>query len=269
LVHQAASTVNTARLVETLRQRTVELQARNEELDAFAHTVAHDLKSPLSALMCFSGLLERRFDKGSLPARFLDDVQMIKQSGQKINSIIDELLLLASVRELEDVAMEPLDMRHIVAEVQERIVVLIEEYQAEITTMEKWPVAVGRTPWVEEVWVNYLSNAIKYGGQPPRVELGATEQEDGDICFWVRDNGPGLTPEEQARLFTPFTRLDQARAKGHGLGLSIARRIVEKMGGRVGVESTPGQGSTFSFILPGFAAMIRKRAARNGWKKQT
>ena len=95
-----------------------------------------------------------------------------------------------------------------------------------------------------------MSNALKYGGQPPRVELGATEQEDGTVRFWVRDNGHGLTPEEQARLFTPFTRLDQVSAKGHGLGLSIVRRIVEKMGGQVGVESQVGQGSTFVFTLP-------------------
>jgi signal transduction histidine kinase len=71
------------------------------------------------------------------------------------------------------------------------------------------------------------------------------------LCFWVRDNGAGLTPEEKARLFTPFTRFDQIRAKGHGLGLSIVRRIVEKLGGEVGIESEVGQGSTFSFTLPG------------------
>ena len=72
--------------------------------------------------------------------------------------------------------------------------------------------------------------------------------------FWVRDNGPGLTPKAQARLFTPFTRLDQARAKGHGLGLSIVRRIVEKLGGKVGVESQIGAGSLFSFTLPAATA---------------
>jgi signal transduction histidine kinase len=70
------------------------------------------------------------------------------------------------------------------------------------------------------------------------------------VCFWVRDNGAGLTAEEQSRLFTPFARLDQVRAKGHGLGLSIVRRIVEKLGGQVGVESEVGRGSVFSFTLP-------------------
>jgi two-component system sensor histidine kinase/response regulator len=103
---------------------------------------------------------------------------------------------------------------------------------------------------VEEIWTNYLSNAIKYGGQPPCVELGATEQSDDFVRFWVRDNGNGLTGEEQARLFAPFTRLYPAQVKGYGLGLSIVQRIVDKLGGQVGVESRLGQGSTFSFTLP-------------------
>ena len=74
--------------------------------------------------------------------------------------------------------------------------------------------------------------------------------EDGFVRFWVRDNGPGLTPEAQARLFAEFTRLGQVRVQGHGLGLSIVRRIVEKLGGEVGVESAPGEGSRFYFTLP-------------------
>ena len=100
------------------------------------------------------------------------------------------------------------------------------------------------------MWANYLSNAIKYGGPSPRVELGATEQADGKVRFWVRDNGPGIPAEKQAGLFRSFTRLDQARAKGHGLGLSIVQRIVEKLGGQVGVESEVGRGSVFAFSLP-------------------
>jgi signal transduction histidine kinase len=99
------------------------------------------------------------------------------------------------------------------------------------------------------VWVNYVSNALKYGGRPPRVELGATPQ-DGVVRFWVRDNGAGLTAEDQERLFTEFTRLHQVRAEGYGLGLSIVRRIIEKLGGDVGVESEVGKGSTFYFTLP-------------------
>ena len=129
---------------------------------------------------------------------------------------------------------------------------MIEEYQAQIRYPQHWPVALGHAPWIEEVWTNYLSNGIKYGGQPPRLQLGATACSDGMIRFWVRDNGPGLTPEEQAQLFMPFTQLDQARALGHGLGLSIVRRILEKLGGQVGVESegVPGEGCRFWFTLP-------------------
>ena len=119
---------------------------------------------------------------------------------------------------------------------------------------------MGYGPWVGQVWINYLSNAIKYGGQPPRVELGADQIVDPAtnqplVRFWVRDYGPGLTPEEQARLFRSFTRLDRIPTRGYGLGLSVVRRIVEKLGGEVGVESEglPGKGSMFSFTLPGAA----------------
>jgi signal transduction histidine kinase len=140
---------------------------------------------------------------------------------------------------------------------------MIEEYKADIVMPDAWPRVLGHHLWVEQVWVNYLSNALKYGGHSPRIELGfeieavGEEPEEEDVSphmvrFWVRDNGPGLTREEQAQLFAPFTRLSQARARGYGLGLSIVQRIVEKLGGQVGVESEgiPGQGSTFSFTLP-------------------
>jgi signal transduction histidine kinase len=119
---------------------------------------------------------------------------------------------------------------------------------------------------VEEVWANYISNAIKYGGRPPRVELGADQLPPspsvstnpdapsdgaGQVRFWVRDNGDGLTEEEQAQLFVKFSRLDlRQRAEGHGLGLSIVQRIVKKLDGTVGVESRVGAGSTFYFTLP-------------------
>jgi signal transduction histidine kinase len=141
-------------------------------------------------------------------------------------------------------------MAQIVAEAQQRLADLIHQSGAAIVGPEAWPAALGYAPWVEEIWVNYLSNGIKYGGQPPRLSLGATSQTDGQIEFWVQDNGAGLTPEEQTRLFVPFTRLSEAQTEGYGLGLSIVRRIVEKLGGQVGVESVRGEGSRFSFTLP-------------------
>jgi signal transduction histidine kinase len=245
---------------EALRQYAFELEARNEELDAFAHTVAHDLKGPSSHMVNFAEALEE--DHTALPEEEMHSyLQTIAQNGRKMCNIIDELLLLAVLRKIQEIELGPLDMASIVAEAHQRLAYVIEECQAEIILPETWPVALGYGPWVEEVWVNYLSNAIKYGGQPPRVELGASlpsvpAASEGEakgermVRFWVHDNGFGLTPEEQARLFTSFTRLDQVRAKGHGLGLSIVRRIVGELGGDVGVESEVGAGSTFWFALP-------------------
>lgn len=162
-----------------------------------------------------------------------------------------ELLLMAGMRRTE-VEQYPLNMARIVGEARQRLSYMIEEREAELILPADWPVAVGHAPWVEEVWANYLSNGLKYGGQPPRLHLGATADSDGMVRFWVRDNGPGLTPEQQTHLFAEFTRLNQIKTEGHGLGLSIARRIVEKLGGQVGVESEgiPGRGCTFFFTLP-------------------
>jgi len=247
--NQVALAIERKRAEEALRQYAAELEARNEELDAFAHTVAHDLKGPVSNLVSFAGLLAG--DYAAMPDEIRrESHQWIVKSAQRMSNIIDALLLLASVRKVEEVEVQPLDMASIVADTQERLAYLIEDHQAQILMPDTWPVALGNGPWVEEVWVNYLSNAIQYGGRPPRVELGAEAQAGGMVRFWVRDNGHGIPPQEQANLFTPFTRLDQVRAKGHGLGLSIVRRIVEKLGGQVGVESSVGKGSTFFFTLP-------------------
>ena len=246
-----------------LQQYTGELEARNAELDAFAHTVAHDLKNPLSVLVGYSELLEDRYTRMDA-AKVEQDLHTITQAGDKMTRIIDELLLLASVRKVEQVKTQPVDMGHTVEEAQKRVADMIASRQAVINAPGTWPTVVSYAPWVEEVWVNFISNALKYGGSPPQVELGfdapanrptdelACPGADGgsQVRFWVHDNGPGLIPEAQAQLFTEFTRLDQTRVEGHGLGLSIVRRIIEKLGGQVGVESQVGQGSTFFFTLP-------------------
>ncbi len=236
---------------ERLQCYAAELEQRNEELDTFSHTVAHDLQSPLAIIVGFADTLKE--DYATIPREKLKEyLEIIARNGRTMSNIIDELLLLAGVRKM-DVEMSPIDMAWVVAEAQQRLTYIVQKHQADIILPETWPVAVGYAPWVEEVWVNYISNAIKYGGSPPRVELGASELADGTVRFWVRDNGPGLTPEEQARLFTSFTRLDRVRVKGHGLGLSVVRRIVERLGGDVGVDSEAGHGCVFSFTLPGVA----------------
>ena len=239
-----------------LEQEITEREKLIQELDAFAHTVAHDLKNPLGATVSYAQFLQKYSTKLS-PEDLQKHADTIVRNGQKMNNIINELLLLASVRK-EEVKLAILDMREIVAEVRGRLGFMIEEAGAEIVTPSEWPAAWGYGPWVEEVWTNYVSNAIKYGGAPPRVELGATSRAEGMVSYWVQDNGRGLTREEQARLFIPFTRLNQVSAEGQGLGLSIVQRIVTKLGGQVGVESkgVPGQGSRFSFTLPRNGAFV-------------
>jgi two-component system, sensor histidine kinase and response regulator len=174
------------------------------------------------------------------------------RGGHKLGNIIEELLLLAGVRKTE-VVLEPLDMHAIVTESVQRLADMFQQQGVQVRLPETWPPVLGYAPWIEQVWINYLSNGCKYGGQPPVLELGAEMIPAEQVRFWVRDNGLGITPADQARLFVPFTRLEQARAQGYGLGLSVVRRIVEKLGGQVGVESAgvPGQGSTFYFTLPG------------------
>ncbi|MBN1218603.1 MAG: GAF domain-containing protein [Anaerolineae bacterium] len=249
LCGQIAIAINNRRL-EARRQEAEEAQRKLvEELDAFAYTVGHNLRDTLALIIGYADLLK---EEARLPDELQEYLNAIARNGRKMTTVIEELELLAGVRKAK-VELKPLNMPRIIAEVRQRLAYLIEEYQAEITVSEYWPVAYGHKPWVEEVWANYLSNALKYSGRPPRIQLGATERSDGMIRFWVRDNGPGLTKEEQAQLFTEFTRLSQNRAGGYGLGLSIVRRIVNKFGGEIGCESEVGQGSVFYFTLPSVA----------------
>lgn len=232
---------------EALHKQVVELERQNEELDAFAHMVAHDLKNPLNNIMGFSELLQRR---ASLDEKTIDNMtRWIYEGGSKMNDIIDSLLLLSGVRRSE-VRLALLEMDKLVEAALRRLRFEIELDQAEINQPDTWPSVLGYAPWVEQVWTNYLSNAIKYGGTPPHLALSFhSEAAGGRVRFEVKDNGPGLTPEEIAQLFKPFTRLHPERARGHGLGLTIVERIVTRLGGSVGVISTPGSGSTFYFTL--------------------
>ncbi len=239
------------RAEKALQQRTVELEAHNEELDAFAHTVAHDLQSLVALVTGYAEVLAE--DHARFSGEEMETyLHAVERNGRKMSAVISGLLLLAGARKME-VMIVPLGMHSIVAETLRRLAPMIAEYQAEMVVPDTWPAALGYGPWVEEVWVNYIGNAIRYGGRPPRVELGAEAQPDGMVRFWVRDNGSGLMPEARARLFVPFTQLAQLHGKGHGLGLSIVQRIVDRLGGQVGVDSegVPGRGSVFSFTLPG------------------
>jgi len=246
--------VRTQLMLQQLRRDLeTELAERDNlirDLQAYAHSVAHDLRSPLASALGFAQLLEDTSFLLEYEER-QEYVRVVVESLEKANSIIDELLLLAEVRKSE-ISIEPLDMTLIVAQSLHRISILVAESGALITHPESWPPAVGYPAWIEEVWVNYITNAIKYGGRPPVIELGASRSDNGEARFWVQDNGNGLSVEQQAMLFVPLTRLDMTRATGYGLGLSIVQRIVQKLSGRVGIESRgiPGEGSRFYFTLP-------------------
>jgi PAS domain S-box-containing protein len=237
------------RQYEALRQHAGSLEQRLEELDTFARVMAHDIKGLVAHIVGHAHVLDEYWPDLSSEERD-GSLRIIARSGRRVSHVIDELLLLATTRQVGEAQTTPLDMARVVGEAQHRLGYLVEEYQGEIVLPKSWPRAMGYAPWVEEVWVNYISNALKYGGQPPRVELGSTEGDDGVVRFWVRDNGPGVAPEQQAQLFASTTRLGRAGSKGHGLGLSIVRRIVELMGGQAAVESELGRGSVFSFTLP-------------------
>jgi signal transduction histidine kinase len=232
-----------------LNDVVTELRAQIEELNAFNHTVAHDLKNPLSILLGFAEVLAHDY----VPSddEILDQaIRVIVENGRRMEIIINELLLLAEVRTVEQIPLEALDMHSVVSETCNRLDNFIKEYQAEVQLPESWPRVMGHQPWVEEIWVNYLSNAIKFGGPSPSVILGGEIQDKTMARFWIRDYGEGIAPADLQRLFIPFTKLQQANTQGHGLGLSIVQRITKKLGGDVGVESEPGKGSLFWFTLP-------------------
>jgi signal transduction histidine kinase len=243
------------RLNQELKLQVSEREQLIRELKTFSSTVAHDIKGPLGTILGYSELIAKDTQQAGLlkVSAWSDE---IGNAVLKIGKIVDALLLLTRVRQ-QEVAVSKLEMGSIVLEAQRRLSSSIKSTQTRISAPHRWPAALGYAPWIEEVWVNYLSNAIEYGGNPPQIELGAQPVSNlqtgaAEIRFWVQDNGQGLSAEEQSRLFVEFERLGKSRSTGHGLGLSIVKRIITKMGGQVGVQSAPGQGSEFFFTLPAF-----------------
>ncbi|MCU0481378.1 MAG: ATP-binding protein, partial [Anaerolineae bacterium] len=242
---EALLSANT-QLQQEIRQR----EQLIADLDAYNHTVAHDLKNPLSLITGYTSLINMYYLQ-DLPGELGEWILSIGHTANKMNTVINELLLLANIHQ-QSVDVRPLDMGQIVTEVHSQLIQKITESGAEISIPHNYPSVIGHAPWVEQVWSNYISNAIKYGGKPPKIEIGFTSLGEGMVKFWVRDNGDGLSQEAQAQLFSPFRRFAEGKAEGHGVGLSIVKRIIEKLGGEVGVESSGqvGEGSIFSFTLP-------------------
>jgi PAS domain S-box-containing protein len=231
-------------------QHTQELESHNAELDAFADSVAHDLRNPLSTIIGFAEALLEPYDDLS-PEQLRTIIASMARVGRKMDSIIDELLFFARVRKTA-VRPTPVNMAPLVDNVVHRLRQLIDSREAELVLPKRWPLALGYGPWIEEVWANYISNAVSYGGTPPRIELGADLLPDNRVRFWVRDNGDGVPPALRDRIFQGFGQTGVVRPTGHGLGLALVKRIIDKLDGEVGLicPVQDGRGSCFSFTLP-------------------
>jgi PAS domain S-box-containing protein len=224
-----------------------ELKKRNLELDAYAHTVAHDLNSSVAAIVGLSELItdpENKLSKDEIDLSLKD----IAQGGRKMTSIIRELLLFASMKK-EDVDMSKVNMKATIESACQRLKYQIEEKAARIEISEDILNCTGYSLWIEEVWLNLISNAIKYGGILPEIKIYCSKAENGFIKYSVRDNGEGIKDELKVVIFNDKDKNKDRLTKGFGLGLSIVKRIVEKLDGYVLVESEIGKGSIFSFYL--------------------
>ncbi|MFN8594867.1 MAG: ATP-binding protein [Anaerolineae bacterium] len=250
--HQAPTHTTVVVVRDITERKKVELERSRliTDLDAYARTVAHDLKNPVTLIIGYAELLDLNMTSMSAD-EVRECIQLIMRVGQKLDKIIEELLLFAEIQDTE-AELEPVDMRQITAEAFKRIEDLAAQRQAEITSPASWPLAMGQPQWVEEVWVNYISNALKYGGRPARIELGSELLANGQARFWVKDNGAGIKLQDQAELFTQRKQKRPLDRDSHGLGLSIVQRIIEKLGGEVGFTNnpTPETGCTFYFTLP-------------------
>jgi len=236
------------RMRKTLNEQLHKLLEQNESLDAYARTVAHDLKNPLNLVLNFARLME---ENPTLDPQSREDLQCILQSAERMNHIIHDLLLLAQLRK-EDIKTVRVNMTAVVRHALDRLHQDFQAREVQLIEPPQWPDAMGHSAWVQAVWVNYLSNALKYGGRPARIEL-VTEEDDelpGFHLYGVKDNGQGVDQAVQSSVFEEFSRVGGESEEGHGIGLSIVRRIVQRLGGRVGMRNIPGGGCLFFFTLP-------------------
>ncbi|WP_346860239.1 histidine kinase N-terminal 7TM domain-containing protein [uncultured Draconibacterium sp.] len=221
-----------------------------EDLDSFAHTLAHDLKNSLGSIFSSSELVIELFEENNKEL-ILDLLTMIRDSSRHTIDLTNELLKMATAGH-QDVEKEAVDMAGTFLLAQKQLSETIAQKEAQITTPATWEPALGYSAWIVEVWINYLGNALKYAGDAPKIEVGCDKPKGNKVRFWIKDSGDGIPKDQQHKLFEKHVRLAPEKALGYGLGLSIVKRIVEKLDGTVGVKSTglKGEGSLFYFTLP-------------------
>jgi PAS domain S-box-containing protein len=226
-----------------------ELQRSNEELQLFAYVASHDLQEPLRSIVSFSQLLERRY-KGKLDADADEFIAFIIEGGNRMQRLIMDLLQLSRV-ETKARPLAPTDAGEVVAEALRLMETPIREAGGTVV-VEDLPTVMADADQLTQVFTNLVGNALKYRRPdvPPEVRISA-ERTGAFWRFSVADNGIGIEAEYFDRIFVIFQRLHtRDEYEGTGIGLAVVRKIVERHGGRIGLESTPGQGSTFSFTIP-------------------
>ncbi|GGS35472.1 PAS domain-containing sensor histidine kinase [Deinococcus knuensis] len=234
----------------TLRQRTLELERSNAELEQFAFIASHDLQEPLRTVTSFSELLIRRFDRTGADARAAEYLRHINDGTTRMQHLIQDLLRFARVSS-EHAPPTAQDIGAALQIVLDDLSGPLRDAQATVTAGNLPPVLADGTQ-LRQLLQNLIGNAVKFrhAGRLPAVTV--TAEREGDLVHvQVADNGIGIPAEYHERIFTVFQRLHgRERYAGNGIGLSIARRVVERHGGQLWVTSTPGQGSTFHFTLP-------------------
>lgn len=231
-----------------------ELEVKNAELERFTYTVSHDLKSPLITIKGFLGFLREDAHNGNLQ-RLDSDIQRIGDAADKMQLLLNDLLELSRIGRLVNTP-QSIDLNKMIAEVLELLHGRIHAGKIRVRVEENLPNVYGDRPRLFEVLQNLVDNAAKFiGYQPdPYIEIGQEgTTEDGTPILFVRDNGIGIDPKFNDRIFGLFDKLDP-HTEGTGIGLALAKRIIEFHGGRIWVESELGKGATFYFTLPAHAS---------------
>jgi PAS domain S-box-containing protein len=235
---------------ERLRAAAAELARSNAELEQFAYVASHDLQEPLRMVASYTQLLARRY-QGRLDADADEFIAFAVDGARRMQELINDLLTYSRVgtRALQ---LETVDSNHLVDQVVGDLAPAIRESKAEVTR-DDLPVLQGDPTQLRQLFQNLIANGIKFQrpDEAPRVHVSAT-REQGAWTFSVSDNGIGIEPQYKERIFALFQRLHtRADYPGTGIGLAICKKIVERHGGQIRVESAPGHGTIFQFTLPG------------------
>lgn len=236
------------RTEEQLAQKAKELARSNADLEHFAYLVSHDLQEPLHVAAGFLKLLSRRYKK-HLDAKGEEFIDCALSSISRLEQQIKDLLEYSRVT-TRGKEFDWVDANAVVEQVCQDLSLTIQEKKAAIT-WDPLPKVMADPAQLARVFLNLIGNALKFAGnRPPRIHLGATESE-GEWKFWVQDQGIGIDPKNYERIFLMFERLhSRSEYPGTGIGLAVCKKIIERHGGRIWVESEPGRGSTFFFTIP-------------------